>query len=143
MLFMVAGGNYHYRMTSGARRLGLALIVAAACTSTEPTERFFTSMNGSTEIPPNSATSSGTVSFARHGTSLDYTVTVQLITGVTAVGLYAGPVDSTQPRVADLYTGPVTGTIASGVLASGTLTASSFTGISMDSALVLMRQAKA
>lgn len=130
-------------MTSRALRLGLALFVAAACTSTEPSERFFTSLTGATEIPPNNATSSGTVTFARRGTSLDYTITVQLITGVTSVGLYAGPVDSTQPRVADLYTGPVTGVIASGVLVSGTLTASSFTGITMDSALVLMRRANA
>ncbi|MFI5279013.1 MAG: CHRD domain-containing protein [Gemmatimonadales bacterium] len=126
-------------MTSRAWCLPLALLLAAGCSGTEPTERFYTSMIGSSEIPPNGSTSSGTVAFVHRGDALDYTVVVQLIVGVKSVGLFAGPVDSTAPKVADLYTGPVTGAIASGILVSGTLTASSFTGISMDSALVLMR----
>jgi hypothetical protein len=66
-------------MTARALLPIAALALLAACSGTEPGERFFTSMNGANEIPPN----------------------------------------------------------------GGTFTASSFIGISMDSALVLMRVGKA
>jgi hypothetical protein len=100
-------------------------------------------MNGANELPANGGTSAGTADFNHHGTSIDYSITVQFITGVKSAALYAGAADSNGPKIADLYTGPTTGAISTATLGSGTLTGASFIGISMDSALVLMRTGNA
>jgi hypothetical protein len=130
-------------MTARVLSLAAALALLAACSGSEPGERFFASMNGANELPPNGGTSAGTADFTNHGTSVDYSITVLFITGVKSAGLYAGAADSNGPKIADLYTGPVTGAIASGTLVGGTLTGASFIGMSIDSALALMRTGKA
>ena len=121
--------------------VGLAcLLVLVACDSTSPGERFFSSMNSSNDQPPLNLLSSGTTNFTNKGGSISYTITVQNITQVKAARIHWGDGLTNGPAIADLYTGPVTGSIANGVLVSGTLTASSFTAITMDSALALMRK---
>jgi hypothetical protein len=118
----------------------VALLLVTSCGLGDgPGEPFLALLTGANELPPTGGSASGQASFKHHGSVIDYSITVQFIAQVKTAAIYAGA-DTTGAKIADLYTGPVSGTITSGVLAAGTLGAASFGAISLDSALVLMRK---
>jgi hypothetical protein len=119
-------------------------LMLAACKDNGPSgEQFLAYLLSTNEVPPLSLLSAGSADLTNQGTSIAYSVAVQNIVGITSVRIHIGGAGVVGPAVANLYTGPTTGTITSEVLVSGTLTASSITTITMDSLLVLMRQDQA
>jgi hypothetical protein len=128
----------------GGRMRGVVGVAVAAallaCGDGGPTgERFFATLGSASEVPPGNSAAAGTVNFTVRGSDLDYTVVVQAIAGVTAVRLDSGGVGAVGPVLADLYTGPTTGSIAYGTLVSGALTQARVS-VPMDSLLAWMRR---
>ena len=111
------------------------------------TEKFAAPLlNGAKERPtPVTTTATGAATFViQNSGTIQFTLTVAGITGVTMAHIHTAVADSAGPIVVPLFnsatpTGPLTGT-----LASGTLDASSITlpGVSMDSLLSLMRRGR-
>jgi hypothetical protein len=132
-------------MIRAARRLTIAalLLGVASCSDSGNGRRFIAFLTGDVVAPPVSTTASGEATFTEQGANIGYTVTVSTIVAVTRVSVYAGAGGVNGPVIADLFTGPTTGTIAEATIASGTLTASSITGMTPDSLKVLMMSGKA
>jgi hypothetical protein len=124
--------------------LAACLLVLASCSdSTGNGRRFIAFLSGGVVEPPVTTTASGEATFTDQGASIGFSVQVSTIVAVTRVSVYAGAGGVNGPVIADLYTGPTTGTIASATLVSGTLTAANITGMTPDSLKVLMMTGKA
>lgn len=128
------------------RRILATAVVAmlAACSDGGPVgERYFAYMSGTTAVPPNASSGSGTTTLAFDGAGFEFSVAVQQIVNVTAVRVHAGEAGVVGAPLADLFTGPATGpiidvtVIASGYLAAGDL------AVTPDSLAALMRAGKA
>jgi len=114
-------------------------MAVVSCGGTGPEgDRFLAVLSGGNEVPPLVTLSGATASLTHSGNEISYDITVQNIAGVTDAGIYVGAAGVVGPKVADLYSGSVSGPIASGSLVSGTITASGLMAISMDSLSVLM-----
>ena len=126
------------------RIVGVVCLLALAACSSDNSERFVAGLSGLSEVPPlPGVLASGIANFDATESQIDYSITVQNITGVTDVQLRSGAPGEVGPAIADLYNGPTTGAIASGTLTSGVISASGLTAISLDSLKVLMRNGKA
>lgn len=126
------------------RVVGVVCLLALAACSSDSGERFIASMTGLNEVPPQpSVLASGLATFDASESQIDFSITVQNITGVTDVQLRSGAPGVVGPAIADLYNGPTTGAITSATLTSGVISASGLTAISLDSLKVLMRSGNA
>src|SRR5918911_200405 len=127
--------------------------VACKNDSTSPPapETFVATMNGANERPTaKSVPGTGTATFTVNGSAINYTITVNNMTGVTGAHIHPGDANSTGGVIVPF---PITGTptgAVNGQLTSGSFTAADIkaatqggTPISMDSLLTLMRTSNA
>lgn len=139
------------------RRLGFASLVLAAtlvvgaCDDDDSTgpqqEQFVATLTGQAERPnPVTTSATGTATFTVTGQTVNYTINVNNLTGVTAAHIH-GPA-STEANagvMVTLHSTPNAGT-TNGQLAQGSFTAGSnllTAGITVDSVLALMRNGNA
>ncbi len=122
------------------------LVLAAGCSDTGPTgERALAILSGQDEVPPVVTSAAGSAAFTilADGT-VEFSLTVQNITGVTAARLYQGQPGAIGTILLTLYANaPGTPPIASEVLAVGRITPAGIAPVPMNSLLTLLRTAGA
>jgi len=99
-------------------------------------------LEGENEVPPVTTSASGSATFSKQDSSVNFTVTVSDITNVTAAHIHSGAAGVEGPIRVTLFNGPTTGPI-DGVLVQGTFTAADVTGITFDDLLNEMRNGTA
>ncbi len=127
-------------------RAAAAILVVAACSDTGPSgERALAILSGQEEVPPVVTNAGGAAAFTilADGT-VEFSLTVQAITGVTAARLYQGPPGALGTLLLTLYVnGSGTPPITSQTLAAGRITPADVAPLPMDSLLTLLRTAGA
>ncbi len=123
-----------------------ALLLAAGCSDTGPAgERALAILSGQNEVPPVVTTAGGSAAFTilSDGT-VEFSLTVQNITGVTAARLYQGQPGAIGTILLTLYA-DASGSppIASQTLVAGRITPADVAPVPMDSLLTLLRTAGA
>ncbi len=116
------------------RTVRIAAVVAAAvavtafaisCGDSGPKAPVYTAtLRGTSEVPPNTSTATGTATFVDNGTSFDYTLTVNGLTQISAAHIHApAAVGVNAGVIINLFipNGTTFGTVE-GVLATGTIT---------------------
>ena len=111
------------------------------------TEKFAArQLDGAKERPtPVTTTATGAATFVvSNAGTIQFTLTVAGITGVTMAHIHSAVADSAGPIVVPLFNSATPTGLLTGTLASGTLTSASITlpGVSMDSLLSLMRRGR-
>jgi hypothetical protein len=131
------------------RSVLLAALALVACEGNNPdsTERFEADLSGAFEVPAVTATSTGAARFAVRGSSLDYTLDVQNVTGAIAAHIHTGAVGANGPPVVFLFQQAAPGAnVPAGALAAGSVDAGDMiasAGVSYDSMLSLIRSGNA
>jgi hypothetical protein len=116
--------------------------VAAGCddnNSTDDADAFAaTPMNGAAVVPPNGSDATGSATFDLSGDSVQYTIQLNGITGVTLVHLHSGAVAGSGPSRVQLFVSSGTGAV-NGTLTSDSFAAGDVQGISFDDLIDEMR----
>ncbi len=121
-----------------------ALLAAAACSDDEPTtpetQNYAASLSGAGESPAISTGATGTATFTRDGSTVQYTLEVHDITGVTAAHIHTGAAGANGPVAVPLFAATTPVDIADGELISSSFDEADITveEIGLDSLLVLM-----
>lgn len=118
---------------SGAMCLALAFM-AMGCddnNSTDNADSFAaTPLTGSNAVPPTGSQATGSATFDISGDSVQFTIQVNGITGVTLAHLHAGAPAGSGPVAVQLFTnsgtGPIDGTLTSDSFAQGDIRGMSF-----------------
>lgn len=123
-----------------------ALVLAAGCSDTGPAgERALAILSGQNEVPPVVTSAGGSAAFTilADGT-VEFSLTVQNITGVTAARLYERQPGATGTILLTLYA-DASGSppITSQTLAAGRITPADVAPVPMDALLTLLRTAAA
>ncbi len=129
----------------GATLLGLSALTIGCEEDDDPTgPSNATSFNvgtmtGQNERPTNTSAATGTATFTVAGSTINYTINVAGITGVTRAHIHAGGTAKSGPIIVTLVpdqapSGPLTG-----VLRTGTITDADVTGYTLNELIHLMR----
>jgi len=130
--------------------IGAAVIAffVASCgsDSTGPSAKVYVAnMVPANEVPPKTATSSGTATFVDHGDVIDWTLTVNNMTNVVASHIHLGPAGAAPAGniIFNLFNPIVATPSVNGVLARGTINNANNANISLDSLRVLFNNGNA
>lgn len=96
------------------------------------------SLSGSNAVPPNNSGGAGSASFESNGSSIQFSVQLSGISGVTAVHLHSGAPAGTGPLRVLLFAGPGAGPV-NGTLISDSFGAGDVIGLSFSDLLNQMR----
>jgi hypothetical protein len=129
----------------GASLLGLSALVIGCEEDDDPigpsTATSFNvgTMTGQNERPTNTSEATGTATFTLSGSTINYTINVTGITGVTMAHIHVGGTTKTGPIIVTLLpTQPPSGPLT-GVLTTGTITDADITAYTLNELIHLMR----
>jgi len=121
--------------------LGLLLSGCSDDNANDP-NKLSASLAGANETPPNQSAGTGTASFTVNGTSVQFSLDVSGLTGVTAAHIHSGAAGTAGPVRVTLFSGPQTGAVT-GMLVQGSFSTNNVTGITFDQLLTEMRSGAA
>jgi hypothetical protein len=133
-----------FNMRSSVLAVSVCALLAVGSTGcdNENEEEFRAALSGANEVPPTGSAATGTATFEREDTRVQFKVEVNNLTAVTMAHIHSGAAGTNGPIRVNLFLGPTTGAV-NGTLAEASFTATEVLGITYDALLAEMRAGNA